>query len=109
MGEHGCAAASLWLEHAPSIGLAIGPRQMFYQIQYMIFKVVTITIVATPPNTAKHYLHIFSILVLSFIKPLKTCATSNFLTRFFSADLKPSLFKKTILIERTLNWSSMHY
>ena len=27
MGEHECAAASLWLEHAPSIGLAIGPRQ----------------------------------------------------------------------------------
>ena len=28
MGEHGRAAASLWLEHAPSIGLAIGPRQV---------------------------------------------------------------------------------
>ena len=27
MGECGHAAASLWLEHAPSIGLAIGPRQ----------------------------------------------------------------------------------
>ena len=27
MGERGHAAASLWLEHAPSIGLAIGPRQ----------------------------------------------------------------------------------
>ena len=27
MGERGCAVASLWLEHAPSIGLAIGPRQ----------------------------------------------------------------------------------
>ena len=27
MGEHGCAVASLWLEHAPSISLAIGPRQ----------------------------------------------------------------------------------
>ena len=29
MGERGRAAASLWLEHAPSIGLAIGPRQLF--------------------------------------------------------------------------------
>ena len=28
MGECGCAVASLWLGHAPSIGLAIGPRQM---------------------------------------------------------------------------------
>ena len=28
MGEHGCAAASLWLEHVPSIGLAIGPRHI---------------------------------------------------------------------------------
>ena len=27
MGERGCAWASLWLEHAPSIGHAIGPRQ----------------------------------------------------------------------------------
>ena len=26
MGECGHAAASLWLEHVPSIGLAIGPR-----------------------------------------------------------------------------------
>ena len=26
MGEHGRAVASLWLEHVPSIGLAIGPR-----------------------------------------------------------------------------------
>ena len=30
MGEHGRAVASLWLEHAPSIGLAIGPRQSAY-------------------------------------------------------------------------------
>ena len=28
MGERGRAAASLWLGHAPSIGLAIGPRHM---------------------------------------------------------------------------------
>ena len=27
MGERGHAAALLWLEHAPSIDLAIGPRQ----------------------------------------------------------------------------------
>ena len=32
MGERGCAAASLWLEHAPSIGLAIGPRQVVWCI-----------------------------------------------------------------------------
>ena len=25
MGEHGCAVALLWLEHVPSISLAIGP------------------------------------------------------------------------------------
>ena len=31
MGEHGCAAASLWLGHAPSIGLAIGPRHSSHQ------------------------------------------------------------------------------
>ena len=30
MGEHGCAVASLWLEHAPSISLAIGPRHPSY-------------------------------------------------------------------------------
>ena len=30
MGEHGHAAASLWLEHAPSISLAIGPRHPSY-------------------------------------------------------------------------------
>ena len=29
MGECGCAVASLWLGHAPSIGLAIGPRHAF--------------------------------------------------------------------------------
>ena len=28
MGEHGRAVALLWLEHGPSIGLAIGPRQL---------------------------------------------------------------------------------
>ena len=28
MGEHGCAAASLWLGHVPSIGLPIGSRQV---------------------------------------------------------------------------------
>ena len=33
MGERGCAAASLWLEHAPSIGLAIGPRQYHYHFK----------------------------------------------------------------------------
>ena len=27
MGERRRAVASLWLEHVPSIGLAIGPRQ----------------------------------------------------------------------------------
>ena len=32
MGEHGHAAASLWLEHVPSISLAIGPRQKFLQL-----------------------------------------------------------------------------
>ena len=31
MGEQGCAAASLWLEHALSIGLAIGPRHPSYR------------------------------------------------------------------------------
>ena len=30
MGECRCAAASLWLEHALSIGLAIGPRHSEY-------------------------------------------------------------------------------
>ena len=37
MGECSHAAASLWLEHAPSIGLAIGPRQQhghkWYQLK----------------------------------------------------------------------------
>ena len=28
MGEHRHAVASLWLGHAPSIGLAVGPRQL---------------------------------------------------------------------------------
>ena len=31
MGECGCAWASLWLEHAPSIGRAIGPRQLVFK------------------------------------------------------------------------------
>ena len=35
MGEHGHAAALLWLEHAPSIGLAIGPRQAGNVIQQL--------------------------------------------------------------------------
>ena len=32
MGECRCAAASLWLGHAPSISLAIGPRHSILNI-----------------------------------------------------------------------------
>ena len=35
MGERGCAVASLWLEHVPSIGLAIGPRQSLNVVGFM--------------------------------------------------------------------------
>ena len=42
MGECGCAAASLWLGHAPSIGLAIGPRQRYtFSVTKMLSYIVS--------------------------------------------------------------------
>ena len=36
MGERRRAAASLWLEHAPSIGLAIGPRHRHSPVKHLL-------------------------------------------------------------------------
>ena len=38
MGEYGRAVASLWLEHAPSIGLAIGPRQTCHLVELYFWR-----------------------------------------------------------------------
>ena len=44
MGELGHAVALLWLEHAPSISLAIGPRHFPLTDKKTVKKVYTLTL-----------------------------------------------------------------
>ena len=69
MGKHGCAAASLWLGHAPSISLAIGPRHPSYwqKQQKSLYLKLTLTHFTTYFNLLLLY-HILLHLLFTFTK-----------------------------------------